>query len=280
MKNFIKLISLVVPMSIYSQVGINTTAPNATLHVKSKTAISTNKVLSVENSNSSNASNMEIYEDSRTYIGKPDNQAPNTTNDALVNLYGTTSRSNLRLINPPSTEDKSNGNSRPGVNYDKLAPAYIDANGYIVKAYDPSSPTALSFDGNYTVPNSVAGVKITDIAANGVVTFKVYSGLVFGPAGTGSNILATISFGVNSGFSVSNFSSGSGSGSTRYPATSSTSDNGSTNISSYTADITFSFGTNNSNLVFFYQSGAIYARISGGNVNSGGINIFESKRFR
>lgn len=228
----------------------------------------------------SDASNLEVHEDNRTYVGKPENQTPDATNDALLNLYGENSRSNLRLINPPSTENKTNGDSRPGINYDRLSPIYIDINGHLVKAYDPSAPTASNFDGSYTVPNTTDGVKITDIAANGLLTFKVYSGLVLGPNRIGSNILATVNFGVNSGFSVSDFSSGSGSQSSRFPATILTSDNGSTTISSYRADVTFSFGDDNSSLVFFYQNGAIYARLSGGSVNSAGISIFESKRFR
>ncbi|MDQ1805502.1 hypothetical protein ACNFU2_10090 [Chryseobacterium sp. PTM-20240506] len=280
MKRNITLSICLLPAFYFAQVGINTQVPDATLHVKSQNTASTDKTFYVQNGKVSDSNNLEVYGDNRTYIGKPDNQTPDAVNDALLNLYGESSRSNLRLINPPSTENQSDGKVRPGVNYNKLAPLYIDANGHIVKAYDPSSPTALSFDGNYTVPNNSDGIKIIDITAKGVVTFKVYSGLVLGPAGTGSNILATINFGVNSGFSVSNFSSASGSTSTRYPVTSSTSDNGDTSISSYTADATFNFGANNTSLVFFYQNGAIYARLSGGNINSVAINIFESKRFR
>lgn len=78
-----------------------------------------------------------MYEDSRSYIGKPDNVAPNATNDALINIYGTATRSNLKLDNAPSTENQLNAASRPGVDYNHLTPAYIDVNGHVVKPMTP-----------------------------------------------------------------------------------------------------------------------------------------------
>ncbi|MCS3529097.1 hypothetical protein [Chryseobacterium sp. JUb7] len=263
----------------FAQVGVNTATPTATVDIVSKTAVPANKILNIQNSSTTNANNLSIYEDSRSYIGKPDNITPNATNDALINIYGTTTRSTLKLDNAPSTENQLNAVSRPGVDYNHLTPAYIDVNGHVVKAYDPYSAIATSanFDGGYAVPNTAAGVKIVDVAAFGLVTFKVATGLVLGPAGTGTNIISTINFGVNTGFSYSDFVSGSGSGTTRYPVTVSIADNGNTAIASYTANLTFDFATG-VDLVFFYQNGSIYARNTGtGTVN---IGIMQSKRYR
>lgn len=277
-----KLFPLFITASIFTnaQVGVNTATPTGTLDVVSKTAVPANKILNVQNSNATNANNLSIYEDSRSYIGKPDNITPNITNDALVNVYGTTTRSTIKLDNAPSTENQLNADSRPGVDYNHLTPAYLDVNGNVVKAYDPYSAIATSanFDGGYAVPNTAAGVKIVDVASFGLVTFKVATGLVLGPPGTGANIVSTVNFGVNTGFSYSDFVSGSASG--RNPAIVLVSDNGSTNLSTYTANLTFDFtaGTGQVDLVFFYQNGAIYARNTGtGIVN---IAIMQSKRYR
>ncbi|MCS3529096.1 hypothetical protein [Chryseobacterium sp. JUb7] len=272
---------IILPMSIClsAQVGVNTATPTATVDIVSKTALPANKVLNIQNSNATNANNLSMYEDSRSYIGKPDNVAPNATNDALINIYGTATRSNLKLDNAPSTENQLNAASRPGVDYNHLTPAYIDVNGHVVKAYDPYSAIATSanFDGGYTVPNTAAGIKIVDATSVGLITFKVATGLVLGPPGTGTNIISTVNFGINTGFSYSDFVSGSGSTSSRYPVTVSMTDNGNTSIASYTASITFDFATG-VDLVFFYQNGAIYARNTGtGNI---GIAVMQSKRYR
>ncbi|PKF75597.1 hypothetical protein CW752_02960 [Chryseobacterium sp. PMSZPI] len=256
-------------------VGINTTNPQATLDIVSKTATPANKIINVQNSNATDSNNLSIYEDSRTYIGKPDSVTPDATNDALVNIYGNVTRSALKLVNPPLTQDKQTGNIAAGVNYDRLSPAYIDVNGNIVKGYDVGAATSLNFDGSYSL--TTTGLKITDISPSAMLTFKIYTGLVFGPAGTGSSILATANFGINTGFTVSNFASGSGSGSTRYAATATAVNNGNTTISAFTSTLTFAFGTGSS-LEFYYQNNAIYARVVGG--TTGSILIFESKRFR
>ncbi|SHK58184.1 hypothetical protein [Chryseobacterium polytrichastri] len=279
MKKKLIVISLFYCVCLSAQVGINTPTPTATLDVVSSTAVPTNKILNIQNSNASNANNITVYEDSRSYIGKSDNITPDVTNDALVNLYGRTDRSNLKLDNVPSTQNQRAGVARPGVDYNHLSPAYIDVNGHVVKAYDPFSNTvtASNFDGVYVTPNSTAGISIVDMPAFGLATFKVSSALVFGTAGVGSNILATVNFGINTGFSYSNAIAGSGSGSTRYPMTVTTTSNNNSSVASYTADITFSFPSG-ANLVFFYQNGSIFARNTGsGNIP---ISIMESKRYR
>ena len=112
-----------------------------------------------------------------------------------------------------------------------------------------------------------------------LVTFKVYTGLLLGPPGVGANILATVNFGINTGFSVSDFSSGSAVG-TRYPVSVAISDNGSTNMASYTADLVFNFaGASDLDLNFTYQNGLILARILNGSTSIP-ITIFESKAYR
>lgn len=277
-KKFITLF-IVSSISTYAQVGVNTDAPTATVDIVSKTAAPANKILNVQNSSATNANNLTIYEDSRSYIGKPDNITPNVTNDALVNVYGATTRSTIKLDNAPSTENQLNSVSRPGVDYNHLTPAYIDVNGHVVKAYDPYSAIATSanFDGSYVVPNTAAGIKIVDVASFGLVTFKVATGLVLGTPGVGTNLISTVNFGVNTGFSYSDFVSGSGSGSTRYPVTATVTDNGNTALATYTASLTFDFAAG-VDLIFFYQNGSIFARNTGtGNVT---IAVMQSKRYR
>ncbi|SHK58219.1 hypothetical protein [Chryseobacterium polytrichastri] len=279
MKRKIIVASLFYCVCLSAQVGINTRMPTATLDVVSSTAAPANKILNIQNSRTSNANNITIYEDSRSYVGRPDNITPDVTNDALVNLYGWTGRSNLKLDNVPSTQNQRAGFARPGVDYNHLSPAYIDINGHVVKAYDPFSNTvtASNFDGIYVTPNSTAGISIVTVDSFGLVTFKVGSGLVFGTLGVGNNILATVNFDVNTGFSYSDAMSGSGSDGTRYPMTVTTTSNNSNSIASYTADITFSFPSG-PNLVFFYQNGSIFVR----NTGSGSISIviMESKRYQ
>ncbi|MCS3529098.1 hypothetical protein [Chryseobacterium sp. JUb7] len=281
-----KLLVFILPLSICvsAQVGVNTTTPTAQLDAVSKTAVPANKVLNIQNSNTINANNLSIYEDSRSYMGKPDNITPNATTDALVNIYGATNRSAIRLNNAPSTENQSDGTARPGIDYNHLTPLYADVNGNIVKAADPYSAisTSANFDGVYNVPNTAAGIKIVDASPVSLITFKFATSLTFGVVANGANILGTVNFGVNTGFSYSDFISGSGSGITRYPV-SIVIDNQNTvtSIAAYNPSLTVNFaGSSPINLVFFYQNGAIYARNTGSNGTPIPIAIMQSKRYR
>lgn len=190
----------------------------------------------------------------------------------------------MKLNNAPSTENQADGTARPGVDYNHLTPLYADVNGNIVKAADPYAAisTSANFDGVYNIPNTATGVKIVDASPVALITFKFASSLTFGVVAVGANILGTVNFGVNSGFSYSDFVSGSGSGSTRYPISITVDNQDSvTSLSSYNPRLTFGFaGANSIDLVFFYQNGAIYARNTGSSATPIPIAIMQSKRYR
>lgn len=254
-----------------AQIGINTTTPQATLHIQAK-----NENITLKSVNKNNIETFRVQDDGKVSVGDNVTAANGT---ARLNVSASAAESTLKLVGLPSFADVKNGATRPGIIYRNLAPLYVDSSGNVIQAVTIGASSGAVFDGSYNVTN--AGTLIVTLTDNlSIVTFKFYAGAVFGPAGIGAPIYGQISFGYNSGFKVVDFVSSAG-GSTLYPnVTATATTNNATNNAALVTEVNINLPGRA--LTFYYNAAdrGIYAKHSDSTAGGLGLSVFESRKIR
>lgn len=254
-----------------AQVGINTTTPQATLHVQAK-----NENITLKTVNQNNTETLRVQDDGKVSVGDNVTAANGT---ARLNVSAGAAESALKLIGLPSFADLKNATTRPGITYRNLAPLYVDSSGNVIQSVTIVANSGSVFDGNYSITN--AGTLIVNLTDNlSMATFKFYAGAAFGPAGTGAPIYGQISFGYNTGFKVVDFVSSAGGG-TLYPnVTATATTNNATSSAALVTEVNINLPGRA--LTFYYNAAdrGIYAKHSDPTAGGLGLTILESRKIR